>query len=146
MARDYTKIVAWQRAHGLTLQLYLLTQAFPKTELFGLISQIRRAAYSVAANIVEGSARNSKRDYLHFLNIAEASLRETEYFLLLARDLGYISEDQYRDAKQQVDAVFAPLHGLQKAVTRETGIPAAFIALPTSTLAITQGKYLTSLA
>lgn len=94
---------------------------------------------------VEGSARNSKRDYLHFLNIAEASLRETEYFLLLARDLGYISEDQYRDVKQQVDAVFAPLHGLQQAVTKEAGIPAAFLALLTSTLAITLGKYLTSL-
>jgi hypothetical protein len=77
---------------------------------------------------------------------AEASLRETEYFLLLARDLVYISEDQHRDVKQRVDAVFAPLHGLQRAVTKEAGIPAAFIALLTSTLAITLGKYLTSLA
>jgi len=156
MARDHTKIVAWQRAHELTLQLYLLTQAFPKTEVFGLISQIRRAAYSVASNIVEGSARDSKRDYLHFLNIAEASVRETEYFLLLARDLGYISEDQHRDVKHRVDlpvrvrtqtgAVFAPLHGLQRAVTKEAGIPAAFVALLTSALAITLGKYLTALA
>ena len=72
--RDYTKILAWQKADDLTVAVYELTRRFPKDELYALTSQLRRAAYSVPANIVEGSSRESKKDYLHFLHIARGSL------------------------------------------------------------------------
>lgn len=76
--RDYTKIDAWRLADDLTVAVYERTRAFPREELYGLTSQLRRAASSVPANIVEGSARDTKRDYLHFLYIARASLSETQ--------------------------------------------------------------------
>jgi four helix bundle protein len=141
MARHYTKIVAWQRAHELTVAVYRLTQAFPRAEMFGLTSQLRRASTSVAANIVEGSARNSKRDYLHFLNIAEASLRETEYLLLLARELDYMSEAQHQQMTGFVNSAFGPLHGLQRAVQKETGITKTLVALLASAIVIAIGRH-----
>ena len=97
MARDYRKIVAWQRAHQLTLRIYKKTKAFPSEERFGLISQLRRAAYSVPSNIVEGSARGTKKEYLRFLYISLASLKEAEYFLLLSHDLGYLNKPDYEE-------------------------------------------------
>jgi four helix bundle protein len=82
--RDYTKIEAWRRADDLVVAIYEHTRKFPKEELYGLTTQLRRAALSVPANIAEGSARGSKRDYLHFLYIARGSLTETQYFVHLA--------------------------------------------------------------
>ena len=117
--RDYSKIVAWQRAHGLTVQVYKETGAFPSQEKFGLTSQLRRSASSVAANIVEGSARSTKKDYLRFLHIAWGSLKETEYFLLLSHDLGYVTNDKYSELTELVNGVFAPLWGLMKSVEEE---------------------------
>ena len=81
MTRNYNKIIAWERAHELTLRVYRVTRMFPKEETFGLTGQLRRAAYGVRLNIAEGSGRDSKKDYLRLLYIANASLRETEYFL-----------------------------------------------------------------
>ena len=119
MARDYKKIVAWQRAHNLTMEIYRTTTSFPTEEKFALTSQLRRAAYSVPANIVEGSGRSSKNEYLHFLHVAIGSLKEVEYFLLLSRELGYLDESVYERVTGFVDAIFAPLHGLMKAVKNE---------------------------
>ena len=112
MKRDYKKIVAWQRAHELVLTIYKVTQRFPKEEMYGLTNQLRRAAYSVPANIVEGSARESEKEYLRFLDIAYGSLKETEYFLLLSRDLNYLNQTEFVELSKQVDSTFAPLHGL----------------------------------
>src|SRR5438046_7107973 len=89
--RDYTKIEAWRLADDLTVAVYGRTRLFPREEIYGLTSQLRRAAYSVPANIVEGASRKSERDYLHFLYIARGSLSETQYFLHLAQRLGYLS-------------------------------------------------------
>jgi four helix bundle protein len=119
MSRDYKKIIAWERGHELTLSVYRETKSFPAEERFGLISQLRRAAYGLPSNIAEGSGRDSKRDYLRFLFIAAGSLRETEYFLLLARDLGYINAPQFAECTEQVNASFAALHGLINAVRKE---------------------------
>jgi len=77
----------WQEAHALTLKVYALTNTFPQHEKFGLISQLRRAASSVAANIVEGHGRKGPREFTNFLSIARASAKETEYFLQLAKEL-----------------------------------------------------------
>src|ERR1044071_3368199 len=88
--RDYTKIEAWRLADDLTVAVYEGTRSFPREEIYGLTSQLRRACCSVPANIVEGSSRESKKDYLHFLYIARGSLSETQYFIHLARRLGYL--------------------------------------------------------
>jgi four helix bundle protein len=80
----FTDLKVWQRSHALTLEIYRFTATFPTDERFGLISQLRRAAVSVPTNIAEGSKRQSNPDYARFLNIAEGSLAETEYLLLLS--------------------------------------------------------------
>jgi four helix bundle protein len=119
--RDYTKIDAWRLADDLTVIIYEQTRSFPKDELYGLTSQLRRASYSVPANIVEGSSRGSKRDYLHFLYIARGSLSETQYFTHLAKRLGYLSEADAERLHGQTKQVFACLHGLVQAVEQEAG-------------------------
>jgi four helix bundle protein len=88
--QDYKQLRVWQRSHKLVLELYRSTLAFPQTEHYGLTSQLRRAALSVPTNIAEGARRVAPREYAHFLNIAEGSLSETEYLVIVSRDLGYI--------------------------------------------------------
>jgi four helix bundle protein len=119
--RNYTKIKAWQLADDLTVEIYKQTQAFPREELYGLTSQLRRAAYSVPANIVEGSSRESKRDYLHFLHIARASLSESQYFIHLANRLAYLSDSDKVGVYAQSRRTFACLQGLITAVGKEAG-------------------------
>ena len=119
--RDYTKIEAWKLADDLTVAVYHATQSFPREEIYGVTSQIRRAVYSVPANIVEGSSRESKKDYLHFLYIARGSLSETQYFIHLARRLGYLADSDSERLINQKKQTFACLHGLIKAVEREAG-------------------------
>jgi four helix bundle protein len=82
----------WQRSHQLALQIYRVTSGYPAHELYGITSQLRRAATSVPTNLAEGSKRRQTRDYARFINIAEASLAETEYLLILSQDLGYLQE------------------------------------------------------
>ena len=79
----------WQKAHAFVLAVYELTAGFPKHEIYGLTSQLRRAAVSIPANIAEGFRRRGRRDKAHFMNIAEASLEETRYYLILCEALGY---------------------------------------------------------
>src|SRR5437763_15095964 len=104
--RDYTKIEAWKLADDLAVEIYRRTRSFPKDEVSGLTSQVRRASYSVPANIVEGASRNSKKDYLHFLYIARGSLSETQYFVHLARRLGYITEADADDLQSALKRAF----------------------------------------
>jgi four helix bundle protein len=110
--RDFRKIETWQLADDLVVAVYEATKSFPKEETYGITSQIRRAASSVAANIVEGASRESSKDYAHFLQIARGSLAETQYFLHLAFRLGYMREDEARDLEQLSRRVFGCLHGL----------------------------------
>lgn len=88
-ARTFRDLLAWQRAHKFVLAVYQLTKVFPKEELFGLTSQVRRASVSVAANIAEGFAKYSIRDKVRFMNIAQGSLEECKYYILLSKDLGF---------------------------------------------------------
>ena len=88
--RDHTKLRAFELADDLAISVYRVTAVFPREELFGLTSQMRRAAVSVPSNIVEGCARHSEADYLRFLNIAFGSLRELHYQLNLSRRLGFL--------------------------------------------------------
>jgi four helix bundle protein len=119
--RDYTKIEAWKLADELTVAVYKATQSFPREEIYGLTSQLRRASYSVPANIVERSSRGSKKDYLHFLHISRGSLSETQYFIHLSRRLGYLSDADAECLMDQTRRAFACLHGLMKAVEKEAG-------------------------
>lgn len=134
--RDYTKIDAWRLADDLTVAVYERSQTFPREELYGLTSQIRRAAYSVPANIVEGSSRESKREYLHFLYISHGSLSETQYFIHLACRLGYLTNDDDATLHAQTKHVFACLHGLIKAVEKEAGKMPGIAAAITSMFAL----------
>lgn len=115
--RNYKNIVAWKRADELTIEIYRLTRKFPREEIYGLISQIRRSSYSVASNIAEGAARETNADYARFLYMARGSLAETEYFLHLSFELEYIEKDKYEELTVLVNQTFAALHGLIKAIT-----------------------------
>jgi four helix bundle protein len=108
--RHFRQLEAWQEAHRLVLMVYQVTKGFPGDERFGLISQMRRAAVSVPANIAEGFKRRGIRDKIHFYNISEGSLEELKYFFILSEDLGYVSS---KDAlMSQSETVGRLLYGL----------------------------------
>jgi len=99
----FTDLIAWQKAHEFVLEIYKATENFPKHELFGLVSQFRRAAVSIPANIAEGYKRKSKVEKLRFFNISQGSLEECRYYILLSKDLGYIDETQYNCQNQKIE-------------------------------------------
>jgi len=134
--RDYTKIIAWQKADDMTVAVYGVSRAFPREEMYALTSQLRRAAYSVPANIVEGATRESKKDYLHFLYIARGSLAETRYFVHLAHRLQYLSDADRSQLFGHTDETFRTLAGLIKAVEAETGRLSRAVAHMTSALVL----------
>jgi four helix bundle protein len=110
-------LVAWQRADDLFIRVHKLTlHSFPSLERFELSSQLRRAAYSVAANIVEGYARRHRRERLHYLNIAEASLAEVSYCIHAAGRLGYVTSQLSQELEKDLNGVGAPLTGLIRSV------------------------------
>jgi len=114
----FTDLAVWQRSHQLVLKLYKLTAAFPSDERFGLISQLRRAVASVPTNIAEGSKRQSRAEYARFLNVAEASLAETEYLLMLSRDLGFLAPKTFAETVDEIAAIARMLHALRLKVER----------------------------
>jgi len=115
MSRDHRKLTAFQKADALVIAIYGATRHFPKDERFGLTSQLRRAAVSVPANIVEGCARLSQKEYLHFLNIAFGSLREVGYFIDLAHRLEYIEDSCHDELARTYEQTARVLAGLVKA-------------------------------
>jgi len=101
--KDFRKLKVWEKAHELTLAVYKVTKNFPKDELYGLTSQIRRACVSIPANIAEGCGRGSDADLARFVQIATGSASELEYHLLLSRDLGYLDNNSnYENLTNQV--------------------------------------------
>lgn len=93
--QDYRKLLVWEKAHHLTLDIYKVVESFPKYEVFGLASQMRRSAYSIPTNIAEGAGRNSDADFAYFLNVALGSSNELDYQLLLSKELGYLQKEEY---------------------------------------------------
>jgi four helix bundle protein len=105
MADSYRDLIAWKKAMAFVREIYRMTAAFPKEEIFGLTSQVRRAAVSIPSNIAEGKGRYSQRDFLHFLMQARGSVNEVETQLLIAQDLGYLAEEQTNELLRQSQEV-----------------------------------------
>ena len=103
--KDFRKQKVWGKAHDLALEVYRVTETFPKTELFGLTSQIRRAGVSIPANIAEGCGRDTDADFARFLQIAMGSASELEYHLLLAHDLGFFHKAAYEEISNKTTEV-----------------------------------------
>ena len=101
-AKSFREVETWKKAHQWVLAIYKLTECFPKHELFGLTSQLRRAAVSVPANIAEGFKRQGKGDKIRFYNIAQASLEECRYYLILSNDLSYANTDNLADKLDEI--------------------------------------------
>ena len=114
MGYTFKDIKVWQKAHELVLEIYKITKNFPSSEKFGLTAQLRRSAVSVATNIVEGYKRRSDKDFAHFLNMADGSLEETKYHLLLSYDLKYMDKNDYEQLSILSDEVGRMLFGFQK--------------------------------
>ncbi len=120
---SFEDVIAWQKAHALTILVYRLTREFPKDELFGLTSQFRRAAVSVEANIAEGYKKLGKAEKLRFLNISEGSLAECRNYAILSRDLKYIAEEQYQDMFFAIEEASRLLTSYSKGIINNNGIP-----------------------
>jgi four helix bundle protein len=110
--RNYRELIAWQKAMDLVEAVYKVTVSFPKEELYGLTSQVRRAAVSIPANIAEGQGRKSSREFLHFLSIAHGSLRETETHVLIAQRLHYCTDNTANSLLAQAAEVGRLVNGL----------------------------------
>lgn len=130
MSLPHENLVAWQRADDLFIDVHVLThQHFPSFERYELGSQLRRAAYSVPANIVEGIARGSGRDSIRFLKIARASLSELGYGLHACTRLEYINENELADLQVKLRSVGGPLQGLIRKRRMRNGVASATVAL-----------------
>lgn len=101
-AQSFKDLIVWQKSHALVLEVYKLTRRLPKEELFGLVSQMRRAAVSVPANIAEGFKRRGKSDKARQMNIAQGSLEELQYFFILCADLSYLPADPVGDRANEI--------------------------------------------
>lgn len=110
--RDFRKYEIWIAAVGYATNIYKLTSAFPKYEIYGLCDQLQRAAVSISANIAEGCSRDSEKDFAHFLEIAIGSAFEVESELLVAKNLNYISEDQYNGMVSKLSVTERQIHAL----------------------------------
>ena len=116
--KKYYKLRVWQKAHQFALNVYEITKNFPSEERFALISQLHRAVLSIPTNIVEGQASCSRKDFLHFLNIANRSLAETEYLLEFSHDLGYLKEADLIRLDRQREEVGFLLNALIKSLRK----------------------------
>jgi four helix bundle protein len=117
--QPYERFLAWQHCHRLALLTYCMTSAFPKSELYGITSQVRRAAASAAATIVEGSAKRGSPEFRRFIDMSLGSLAELSYFALLARDLGFLSKEGWSEYTLVRDEAGRTTMGLYKAIARQ---------------------------
>ena len=120
MKRNFRNIKAWKSADDLATLIYSTTKTFPKEELYGLVSQIRRAAVSIPSNIAEGAARKSIKEYLQFLYIAQGSISELEYLLHLSKRIGYLRDSEYNKLDDLRNQTAKMLYGLIDYIEKET--------------------------
>lgn len=117
MGGSWKDLEVWQESHLLVIRLYKLISNFPSSERYALCGQIKRAAYSIPSNIVEGHSKNSKKEFQRFLYISRGSLEELRYFLLLAKDLNYIDNKNYELCEDKLTQISKMLNGLIKSLT-----------------------------
>lgn len=117
--QNYKDLIVWRKAHELTLQLYRVTARFPRHELFGLTSQIRRSAASIGANIAEGTGRKGHAEFHRFLQMASGSTNELEYHFVLSRDLGYLNCELHDQLEGKVIELRKMLSSLINRVTEQ---------------------------
>ena len=110
--QNYKDLKVWEKSHHFTVAVYDCTRSFPKEELYGLTNQLRRASSSIPANIAEGCGKNSKAEFAHYLNIALGSANEAEYFLILSKDLHYLSTEIFSDFIDKINQIKAMLISL----------------------------------
>ena len=112
----FRDLKVWQKTHLLVLEVYRITNNFPKEEKFGLVSQLRRSVTSIATNIVEGHRRKSRKEFLYFLNLSDSSLEETKYHLMLSKDLAYLPQEKFDEVSLMCDEVGRILFGFQRSL------------------------------
>ena len=123
MANGWKDLVVWRKSHSMVLEIYELIKLFPKSEMYALVDQIKRAAYSVPANIVEGHSKSTRKDFIRYLYISRGSLEEVRYFLLLSRDLGYIAKEKYDNFENKLTEISYLLSQLIKSLIFKTSTP-----------------------
>jgi four helix bundle protein len=121
--QDYTKLKVWQKSHALTVSMYNVTAVFPDHEVFGLTRQIRRAAFSIPANIAEGCGRGANPELRQFLYVALGSASELEYYILLAKDLHIFTDKQFAALQPRVNEIKRMLAGLIETVSKDSAPP-----------------------
>lgn len=121
-SRSFIDLDCWQKAHEFVKAVYSVTQTFPDEERYGLTSQFRKAAASIAANICEGYRKLSRADKLRFLNIAQGSLEECRYYIILAHDIHYIDHDSYKQLEFLINGASWKLNGYAEAISQNKGI------------------------
>jgi len=118
--KDYRELIAWQKGMDLVEMVYRMTDGFPRKEVYGLTSQIRRAVVSIPSNIAEGQARSTTRDFLNFLSIAMGSLKEAETQVLISQRLGYLSEPETSGLLELTAEVGRVISGLTNSLRRRS--------------------------
>ncbi len=117
--QSFTDLRMWQKAHLFVLEVYQLTESYPKNELFGLVSQFRRAAVSIPANEAEGYKRKGKLDKLRFFNISQGSVEECRYYIILSKDLKYINEQNYIHLMEKLEEASKSLNSYCKTLIED---------------------------
>ncbi|MDH4403780.1 MAG: four helix bundle protein [Flavobacterium sp.] len=117
--RDFKKYEIWQLSHAFTLRIYSSTSLFPKDEMYGIISQIRRASSSIPTNISEGCGRNSDKEFNQYLNIALGSASETEYLIILSRDLNYIDTETFEILEKEINTIKSKIYKLKQILIQQ---------------------------
>ncbi|MGQ0828597.1 MAG: four helix bundle protein [Bacteroidota bacterium] len=120
--QNYKELKVWEKSHVLVLEIYKVTKTFPKEEVYSLASQVRRAAYSIPANIAEGCGKKTQLDLANFLQMALGSANETEYFLLLSKDLKYIKSDVHFVLEKDINEIKAMLISLISKVRNSNSV------------------------
>lgn len=116
--RSFTDLIAWKEAHKLSIQIYRITDKFPDKEIFSLVSQMRRCSISISSNIAEGFSRQSKKEKIQFFYTAKGSLTELQNQLLLSRDVGYISREEFNKLAEATVLVDKLIVGLIKSLKK----------------------------
>jgi four helix bundle protein len=115
--KSFEELDAWKKAHEFVIEIYKTTENFPKSEIFGLVSQFRRSAVSVAANIAEGYGKNGPKDKLRFYNISQGSIEECRYYILLSKDLNYVTNEIYNKLDKDIELCSKLLNSYYRAIS-----------------------------